>query len=713
MRLWYNTVMKFVENTVVASLALFSFSACAFADTFTYIDHWPSGDGDETATDVVVPDGTTATISTDNDVFRVERLTSISIGAGATVLYNSSSAMTLTAPLSGTGAFIGKDSGLLTISSDNSGLTAPGHFAFTNAQVLVVYENGLGAASSGAAYFYFDSNSLLDFTMNANGVYTNNVKLCVDCVASSGKLRIGMAPRTGRLVQNNSFTHITGCTGGQKPVYIDGTMEFISGTIEVPIQPGGTSGTRPYLYFGAPAGKQSHLWFSGNLTFVQRYTLFMYSGDIVAHLNGTYSYGAALMYAHMICEADDALAKAYMKPNTSSILDLNGHDQLAQYFDNTYCSGEPTAASGPTRFTVTSESPAMLTLTSNATRTNAVAFTGAAGLCHSNSSTLALAYACSTTTNLLDVAKGRVAILRGAAWNSDIRVASGATLELTSVNAVTNGTCSLVVEPGGALLLRNTAVCTVGSADIAETALSEGAIYTVAQLRDEMHLPVDGDDDAMLTVRGTSGWNGWPDGGGEVSIPADLTVYVSDADVPKVAALSSLTLLTGARVICTNATVPLALNAAVFGYGVIEAVDSAGLVLNGDSSSLRSPGTFFLTNTPVVVSNRYGLGSVNTAMVHFHYGDQNSDALLFRGAGLVLDAPMTIWATNAAQRVFGPESAGDTLIISKFLQVSTWEKRHGELRPHNILQEQGAAGRRYFRHVRRRQRQPPENVQEG
>ena len=42
--------MKFVENTVVASLALFSFSACAFADTFTYIDHWPSGDGDETAT---------------------------------------------------------------------------------------------------------------------------------------------------------------------------------------------------------------------------------------------------------------------------------------------------------------------------------------------------------------------------------------------------------------------------------------------------------------------------------------------------------------------------------------------------------------------------------------------------------------------------------------------------------------------------------------
>ena len=427
-------------------LAVATMALCAYADPFTYVDHWPSGDGDETATEVIVPDGTTATISTSEDVERVARLTSISIGDGATVMYNSSTPMTLSAALSGTGSFFGRDSAMLTIAADNSGLTAPGHFAFTNAQVLVSHENGLGSAATAAAYFYFDSNSLLDFTMNANGVYTNNVALSVDCRASSGKLRIGVSPRTGRLVQNNSFTHLTGCTGGQKPVYIDGTMEFISGTIEVPVQPGGTESTRPYLYFGAPAGKQSHLWFSGNLKFVQRYALFMYSGDVVAHLNGTYSYGAALMYAHMICEADNALSKAYMKPNTSSILDLNGHDQSALYFDNTYCSGEPTAASGSTKFTVTSESPAMLTLTSNATRTNAVAFTGAAGLCHSNSSTLALAYACSTTTNLLDVAKGRVAILRGAAWNSDIRVASGATLELTSVNAVTNGTCSLVVE---------------------------------------------------------------------------------------------------------------------------------------------------------------------------------------------------------------------------------------------------------------------------
>ena len=151
MRLWYNTVMKFVENTVVASLALFSFSACAFADTFTYIDHWPSGDGDETATDVVVPDGTTATISTDNDVFRVERLTSISIGAGATVLYNSSSAMTLTAALSGTGLFDATGTTTLTITEDNSGLVSPGAFHFEANNVIVTHPNGLGSSGTGRA----------------------------------------------------------------------------------------------------------------------------------------------------------------------------------------------------------------------------------------------------------------------------------------------------------------------------------------------------------------------------------------------------------------------------------------------------------------------------------------------------------------------------------------------------------------------------------
>ena len=656
-------------------LAVATMALCAYADSFTYVDHWPSGTGDETATDVVVPDNTPATIATAEDVARVERLTSISLGTGATVMYNSSTPMTLSAALSGTGSFFGRDSAMLTIAADNSGLTAPGHFAFTNAQVLVSHEDGLGAAASGAADFFFDSNSLLDFVANAAGVYTNNVKMKVDCPNSSTKLRIGVSPRTARLVQNNDFTHMTGTTGaGTRDIRIDGTIEFISGTVATFPSNGGT-GTRWYMFIKSYGGV-SHLWFSGNTKFAQRYAFFAGYADsnLIIHLNGASNFGSGLCSKCMICEDENVMGSAYLMPNTDSYLDLNGFNQSMKYFNNAYCGGAPKETTSSAAFRIQSDRPAMLTLTDNSTLTNAMKFVGAAGFCHNNTGTQAIAGDVSTSTNLLDVAKGRVALIWNAGWSGDARVASGAVLELTSNRAFTSGTSRLVVETGGSLVLRDTAYCDVGSANIAGTELTKGVIYTVAQLRDEMHLPVSGDDAAMLIVRGGSGsWSGWPDGGGDVTVDADLTVYVSDDDVAKVSALSSLVIMNGSRVICTNSTVPLVLNANVSGYGTFECVDSAGLVLNGDNSSLKSPGTFYFTNTSVIVSNRYGLGSVDTAMIKFYYGDQNGDALLFRDKGLVVDAPITVSATNASQRVIGPESVEDTLIISNSFRF-LWRK---------------------------------------
>ena len=172
-----NSTGKSVHGKCALMLVLVGGVCGAFADSFIYSGHWPDGTS-ETATEVVVPDGTTATISTDDDVARVARLTSISIGDGAVVKYTASTAMTLSAALSGTGAFIGENSALLTIAADNSGLTAPGHFAFTNAQVLVSHEDGLGAAATGRADFYFDTNSLLDFVVNANGVSKGDKRQC-------------------------------------------------------------------------------------------------------------------------------------------------------------------------------------------------------------------------------------------------------------------------------------------------------------------------------------------------------------------------------------------------------------------------------------------------------------------------------------------------------------------------------------------------------
>ena len=571
-------------TTTAALVMTFAAATALHADTFTYVDHWPDGTS-ETETEVVVPDNTTAAIATAEDVVRVARLTSISIGSGAVVKYTASTALTLSAELSGTGTFIGDNSALLTIAADNSGLTAPGHFNFTNAQVLVSHENGLGAAASGRADFFFGANSLLDFAANANGVYTNKVQMKVDTFLSSGKLRIGISPRTGRLVQCADFLGSSD-NGSRKNVRIDGTIEFVGCKVYT---------TPDYLYFSA-AGGTSDLYFSEGCTPTCRYSMFAYDANLRVHMNG--SCPGSLDYQYVYCERENTLTGFVGYQNTSSVLDLQGFNQTMCYFNNTYC-GAPTTTGKTAKFYVTSESPAMLTLSYDATRTNAVAFTGAAGCCHSKAATLALANAVTTSTNLLDVAKGRVAIIWNAGWNGDINVADDAVLELASTKSITNGTSRLVVAERGSLLLYNTAVCMVGSANIAGTELAGGTIYSVAQLRDEMHLPVDGDDDAMLTVSAESSqWNGWPDGGGEVSIPADLTVYVSDADVPKVSALSAILLLSGSRVICTNATVPLLLNAAVSGYGTIEAVDSAGLILNGDNSSLRTPGTFCSPTRP-------------------------------------------------------------------------------------------------------------------
>ena len=74
-------------SSVLAAILASAAANAVLADSFTYIDHWPSGTGDETATEVLVPDGTTATIATADDVSRVERLTAVSFGGGESVLH--------------------------------------------------------------------------------------------------------------------------------------------------------------------------------------------------------------------------------------------------------------------------------------------------------------------------------------------------------------------------------------------------------------------------------------------------------------------------------------------------------------------------------------------------------------------------------------------------------------------------------------------------
>ena len=670
-RLAYATVVSKMKIAASVFVVFWLFTVSASSpESFVYVDHWPSGQAGETSLAVTVPAGVQAVIADEDDVAAVSRLKSICIEEGASVVYTASKDLVLGAALSGKGAFIGLDSALLTIAADNSALLAPGHFAFTNAKVLVSGEYGLGSRDTGAARFFFDSNSSLDFLANSEGVYTNRVALEVDCVPSKYNLRIGIQPRTARLVQDGGFAHLTGSTSGSKNVYIDGTMEFISGRMEVKLSPGMSVGQRPYLYFGAQGGI-SDVWFSGNMAFTLRYAIFAYDSNLRFHFNGPSNFDASLCGLNMFCEAPNVTVSTSIMPSTGAVLDLQGFDQTVRTFNNTYCGKDPVAETGTKKFTVTSEKPAIIATTSNSSITNAAAFTGAAGFRHANTGSGAFAYACSTSTNVLEVASGKFALVKGASWNGDVKVLSGATLELSSENALTNGVSKLNVEAGGKLVLRHGAGCIVGSAVVAGTELEAGMIYSVRMLRDTMMLPVDGDNSALIMVaKKMDAWNGWPNDGGVVVVPKGETVCVNDADCEKVSKLAGITLMEGSKLVFDNLATQLSLNADLSGWGTVEVRDSAGVVLSGDNSRLNAPGGFFFSNTPVVVAHRYALGAEGAAMNKFHYGDLDGDGLLFRGDGLTVHAPLTIYATNKLQRVIGPESMDDTLVFSNSFRIA-------------------------------------------
>ena len=660
-----------------AELAAFALASMALglahADPFVYNGHWPSGEGDETATEVeILPNGN-ATIATLDDVSRVSRLTSISIGADATVLYSSETALTLSAALSGEGTFIAENSGTLTLAGDNSGLVSPGHIALTNSPVAVTHFNGLGSSSSGMAMVYFGANSLLDFHANSSGVFTNSAPLGIDSYINSGKMRIGVTPRTARLVQNASFAQ-PGASGAGWEMKVDGTLEFLSGTLSV-----WTSGKYPYYM---AAGGKSHIWFSGSLSYQDLGSfIFAYNPDVTLHLNGSANYfGSSISLAgrYYVCERENALEGQYLSPFDQGSLDLNGLNQKVKYFNNNYCGGNPSAETGSAKFTIKSDKPAMLEFTSNAERTMAFKFSGAAGYRHNNIYTNFLVYADSNTTNVLDVAKGKVVLKWGAKWRGGVNVASGAEFEVGPTGSLTPEVDGITVASGGKLVVAKGATVQVMSAELGGTQLAYGTTYTVAQLRDTMGLPVDGDDDAEITVQERTNWDEWPSGGGTVAVAKNRTVFVSDADVPKLAAYSSIKLISGSRIICTNATTPLVLGADISGEGVFSAVDSAGITLAGDNSGLVDPGTFTFTNTPVMVTGRYGLGSVDTAMVKYNYGSLTG-SLQFASAGLVCDAPITVYAADVGhnpynsapgQVVIGPEP-GETLIFSNSFRLRT------------------------------------------
>ena len=157
----------------------------------------------------------------------------------------------------------------------------------------------------------------------------------------------------------------------------------------------------------------------------------------------------------------------------------------------------------------------------------------------------------------------------------------------------------------------------------------------------------------------------WPTGGGSVTIPSGVVAEIaSAADVTAVAALDEIKFADEtAAVVYTDAANALALKANLVGAGNFVANGAKKITLSGDNSGLT--GELALTNTPVEVASRYGLGSRNTKRVRL-YKTAKGDTLKFSATGsdLVLDAPVQV----DGGFTFGPENTTDTLIISNDLR---------------------------------------------
>ena len=636
-----------------------------------------------------IPVGSAVEIATEEDVTKVAGLDGVvflddgsEAAAKSSVKYTAATPLTLAARVSGPGAFIAENSGRLVLLGDNSALIAPGHFAFTNSPVIVSNRCGLGSSATGAAWLMFGEQSSIDFGCDTPA-FTNDVAIKYE---RSGSNLVTIGPRNAgeEFCQNADFIHQT---GGY--VYIRNTVKFIGGLVKnVDGYATGPGATR-YLYFNAASGHDAanpaHLWFKDGVTFSFHYCLFLYNGakyGLNVHFGKTAKpYNSAGFCAwHYVFEDDDVFTAGGTPWPYGGKLDLNGHDQSMSQIALTYCGGTPTATSG-TKYTVTTEKPATLTCTSTSQQYMPAKFSGAAGYRHDSTGTNRIVNAISDSTNLLDVAKGGVILKWSAGWGGDALVRAGASLELDSDKAFLDGKSRLEIEAGGKLVLKAGTMCYLRSAKIAGTELDAGDSYSVAQLRDEMGLPVAGDDLAQITVAGSSEWQGWPtEPGGRAFVPVDCTVYASDDDVEKIAACGKIYLSPGAKVVCTNLTKTLNLTAQVSGQGTFCILDADNVVLLGDNSALQSPGAFWFSNSCVTVSNRYGLGASTTAMAVYHYGDRVA-SLRFGGEGLTNDVALTVYPNKKSGcHIIGPESPDEDLVFNNSYRFNGGSDRNVQFR---------------------------------
>ena len=541
-------------------------------------------------------------VSDSSDAAALAAATSLVLNSGATLLYTASDPLALSATVSGTGAFVGVGAGVVTISGDNSGLVAPGHFAFTNTVVAVAHEHGLGAAGTGTAHFYSASSAQPLRFDNGTTAFTNSVALRI-VRPSGGHLHIGSQSPDTFFVQAASLSENL----PSARIYFTNNFEMIAGEFK--------STSTTWLDHSGTGS----VWFREGCTMELGSAAIVYFSNI--HIGAASCRAAAGLNTdaarQITMERDYTLTEdTYFSPwaqasltTTTPYYNLNGHSQAISHLA---CNSKPGYA------IISSEEPCTLKLVSATAGSHEAPFLfrGALSLWHDTVKTETLTAPC-VSTGSLKVTKGTLVLSGNGKWVGDeITVGGTGTLSCQSADSLATGKHVLAVESGGSLDVGEGVTLRTRSATFGSVSLEVGETYTMAAiaalLADAGETTVSATGDGSLVV--LSDWGGWPDVGTatSVKIPKGTVAEITNADIAKVATLESIEMGTNSEIHIT-ATASLALSANISGPGTIVASGGGAVTLSGDNSGLVAPGHFEFEDTPVVAASEYALGGSATA----------------------------------------------------------------------------------------------------
>ena len=644
---------------------------------------------------ITIPSGTTATVA-DGDVSTVEALTAIEIEDGATLSFvNTANRCTLSADLSGNGSLTTGDGTPVTFAGDNRSFT--GGMRFTNSKIIVTSRYGLGSATDAGGetrYVYSDGSYHASARPNADGLkfqgagLTNDVGICwygnradsarvwfVDSMSDplvlNGPIKMNKQGnvdfvRVGNWIFNGGIGEVAGTPGYQ---IASGCKAYIR---EKPVvQATSLTSYRPY---SIEANAELHLCVGGG-----------------TWNNGNIMYGSG----KVVCDAANVLPTPIYglgsKSSKNATIDLNGFDQTVGQLTNPtrtdwygYLAWNPEP--GESGYVcITSAVPATLTMTSDTSTTNfAGRFSGYASLSKTGSAPLfTFVNQYSDTKGTLSVSSGAVRFIWGAGWGGDVALSGTGKVIFEGGNSLGTDR-SVLIEDSGKIVVSNglALVCRklVWQGNAVEPGLYAAGSCDWLEGDGSLYVITDGSDESIWKGGG-SGWNdpaNWEDGvvpgaGDFVLIPSGSTVVVADADVAQVASLGRILIDSGAALSFENTSTRCVLSADLFGNGSLTTGDGTPVTFAGYNRYFT--GAMRFTNSKIVVTSRYGLGSATDAggATRYVYSDgsyhasarPNADGLKFQGAGLTNDVGICWYGTRSdSQRVWFVDSMSDPLVLN-------------------------------------------------